>query len=167
MECHVPPKELEVFQKLWNEGAPRRCHENNCELPADTPLGQLFCKEHADAGRKVVWGLVVERKVVPKSTHESRDTKVDANPYESPDGEVDRRCGRVEMVAGCRVCTKCGRGAEVAKTCARNLDRTAETQLDKTLKRNAESLQIANNVWFFRTEAEPDHIPAWTKKRRL
>ena len=110
----------------------------------------------------------MERKVVPKSTHESRDTKVDANPYESPDKEVVRRCdGRVEMVAGCRLCTKCGRGAEIAKTCARILDRTVETEPDKTLKRNAESLQIANNVWFFRTEAEPVHPSLDQKKAPL
>jgi hypothetical protein len=25
MECQVPPEELERFQKLWDEDAPRRC----------------------------------------------------------------------------------------------------------------------------------------------
>ena len=44
MECQVPPEELEAFQKLWDEGAPRRCRENNCELSTDAPLGQLFCE---------------------------------------------------------------------------------------------------------------------------
>ena len=35
------------------------------------------------------------------------------------------------------------------------------------LKRNAESLQVANNVWDFGTEADLNHVPAWTKRRRL
>ena len=80
---------------------------------------------------------------------------------------ASRRCdGNVNVVGGCPVCTKCGRGAETAKTRAGLLDRAAETELEKNLKRNAESLWIAN-VWGFGEEANPDHIPAWTKKRRL
>ena len=39
--------------KLWDEAAPRRCHECHCELRADTPLGQNFCTKHADAGEKI------------------------------------------------------------------------------------------------------------------
>ena len=88
------------------------------------------------------------------------------------------RCdGTVTTVGGFHVCTRCGRGAEVAKTCTKILDHVTQkakkegetelTELEKSLKRNAESLQVANNVWGFGIEADPDHVPAWTKRRRL
>ena len=41
------------------------------------------------------------------------------------------------------------------------------SELDKSLKRNAESVQFASNLWGFGIEANPDHVPAWTKRRRL
>ena len=37
----------------------------------------------------------------------------------------------------------------------------------RSVKRSDESLQIANNVWFFGTEADPNHVRVWTKRRRL
>ena len=63
----------------------------------------------------------------------------------------------------------------MAETCTKILDRVTKTkrkgeelsELDKSLKRNAESLQFANNLWGFGIEANPDHVPAWTKRRRL
>ena len=63
----------------------------------------------------------------------------------------------------------------MAETCSKILDRVTQAQkkgdeltdLDKNLKRSAESLQVANNVWDFGTEADPNHVPAWTKRRRL
>ena len=81
---------------------------------------------------------------------------------------ASRRCDvNVNIVGGCGVCAKCGRGAETAKTRAGLLDRAAETELEKSLKRNAESLRIASNVWGFGLETEPDHVPTWTKRQRL
>ena len=62
MECQIPPEELEEFQRNWDLDAPRRCYENNCEMPADAPPGQLFCSaEHAMVGQKILCGAVVER----------------------------------------------------------------------------------------------------------
>lgn len=155
MRAQMPPEELEEFEKLWDEGAPRRCHDCNCPLPANTGSGQLFCEQHADASRRITCGRVVERTVVPESPR-------------LPEEKVIRRCdGKVDTVGGFRGCTKCGRDADIAETCAGRLDRAAETELEESRKRSAKSLQIANNVWFFGTEVDPNHVPAWTKRRRL
>eukprot|EP00973_Karenia_brevis_P090912 12404968-Karenia_brevis.AAC.1 len=129
MECQVPPDELEEFQRVWDADAPRRCHENQCELPAGIPLGQHFCcAEHAHAGKQISCTNVKERTVV--------------------DGEeiVSRCNGKVVHRSGCLVCATCGQGASVVKSVARSQERTAETELDKSLKRGDQSLQIANNV---------------------
>ena len=76
------------------------------------------------------------------------------------------RNGEVIMVEGCRVCKKCGQGSAIAKTVA--AAGQEDTNLDKSLKRSAESLRIANNVWgSFSINVDPDHAPAWTKRRRL
>ena len=151
MECQVPPGELEEFQRVWDADAPRRCHVNQCELPAGIPLGQHFCcAEHAHAGKQIFCTNVKERTVV--------------------DGEeiVSRCNGKVVHRSGCHVCATCGQGASVAKSVARSQEHTAETELDKSLKRNAQSLQIANNVWGkFASWTDPNYVPAWTKKRRL
>ena len=41
-----------------------------------------------------------------------------------------------------------------------------ETELGKSIKRNAESLQMASNIWGFSAERDPGHQPAWKKRRR-
>ena len=99
-----------------------------------------------------------------------------ASSNEQP-GEIARRCGgKVEVVSGCLVCTKCGRGKKIAETCTKNQDTITLakekgvgelTELQRCLKRGAESLRIANNVLGFGKEAGPDHVPAWTKRQRL
>ena len=69
MECQVPPRELEEFQKFWDSDAPRRCHECNNELPTDATLWQRFCcAEHAEASMKVIW-LVVKAQTSPRLRH--------------------------------------------------------------------------------------------------
>ena len=151
MECQVPPDELEEFQRVWGADAPRSCHENQCKLPADTPLGQHFCSaEHAHAGKQIFCTNVTERTVVNGE-------------------EIARRCnGKVVYRSGCRVCTTCGQGSDIAKIVARSQEHTAETEWDKSRKRNAQSSQIANNVWGkFASQTDPNYVPAWTKKRRL
>ena len=92
-----------------------------------------------------------------------------ASPCESHEEAIVRRCnGEVIMVEGCRVCKKCGQGSAIAKTVAAAGQAKEDTNLDKSLKRSAESLRIANNVWgSFSINVDPDHVPAWTKRRRL
>ena len=150
MECQVPPEELEKFQKLWGEGAPRRCHENNCEMPAGAPLGQHLCAKHADAGKRVLCNRVVDRR-------------------EDEGGEevVIYCSGKVLYRSGCRVCSVCGQGAETAEIMEKSLKQEGVTSLHTSLKRGAESLQIANNIWRFSSRSDPDHVPEWTKRRRL
>ena len=75
--------------------------------------------------------------------------------------------GTVVVRDGCRVCSKCGRGAETADIVARGLPSgLEETELGKSIKRNAGLLQVASNIWGFSTRSEPDHEPAWKKRRR-
>ena len=151
MECQVPPDELEEFQQIWDADAPRRCYETNSELPAGTPLGQHFCSpEHAHAGKQIFCTSVTKRTVV--------------------NGEeiVDRCNGKVAYRSACLVCTSCGQGANVAKSVAQIQERAADTELGKSLKRSAESLRIANNVWGkFDSQTDPNYVPAWTKRKRL
>ena len=132
MQAQGPPEELEEFEKLWDEDAPRRCHECNCELPADTPPEQHLCTNHIDAGKQITCGRVVEYTVVPQSTREATETEeagAGASSYELPEKVIVHRCdGTVTAVGGCRVCTKCGRGAEVAETCAKIRDRVTKTK---------------------------------------
>ena len=97
MECQIPLDELEEFQRVWDADAPRRCHENQCELPAETPLGQHFCTTGpAHAGKQIFCANVTERAVVNGE-------------------EIVRRCdGKVVYRSDCLVCTTCGQGANVA-----------------------------------------------------
>ena len=161
MQAQVPPEELEEFEKLWDEDAPCRCRECNKALPVSGDAKIFFCDAACEnANKKVTCGRVVERMVAASSN-------------EQP-GEIARRCdGTVEVVRGCRVCTKCGQGKKIAEVCEKvpevceRQDPIAATALDNMLKWNAESLRIANNVWGFGAEADPSHIPAWTRRRRL
>jgi len=164
MQAQVPPEELEEFEKLWDEDAPCRCRECNKALPVSGNAKIFFCDAACEnANKKVTCGRVVERMVAASSN-------------EQP-GEIARRCdGKVEVVSGCLVCTKCGRGKKIAETCTKNQDTITLakekgvgelTELQRCLKRGAESLRIANNVWGFGKEAGPDHVPAWTKRQRL
>ncbi len=57
--------------------------------------------------------------------------------------------------------------AGVAETVARTAGPRQATKLDESLKRSAEGLRLANNVWFFNAEKDPNYAPAWTKRRRL
>ena len=68
---------------------------------------------------------------------------------------------------GSLVCKVCGRGAESAGKMARGAPKgLEETELGKSIKRNAESLQMASNIWGFSAERDPDHQPAWKRRRR-
>ena len=163
MQAQVPPKELREFMAVWDEDAPRFCRECTRELSADALPEQFFCGAKCEhAGKKITCGRVVERMGAASSN-------------EQP-GEIVHRCdGTVTAVGGCYVCTKCGRGKKDAETCTKILDRVTQaqtkgeelTKLQTTLKRGAESLRIANNVLGFGTDADPDHVPAWTKRKRL
>ena len=169
-ESDLPPADVEEFQKVWDPEAPRRCRECNKALPVTART--LFCNLACEnASKKITCGRVVERTVVPKSSRETQSHSsrgVDACIYEPPQEEIVRYCdGKVELVGGCRVCAKCGQGREVEKLCVGHLVCVAETVLDKSLKRSAESMIYHSNLLNFGTGADPDHVPAWTKRRRL
>ena len=151
MECQIPPGELEEFQKLWDPDAPRRCHECHNELPADARSWHRFCcAEHVEAGTKVMCSRVLERQ--------------DVNGE-----EVVTYCsGDVVLRSGCRVCTACGQGSDVAKIISRRQKLTGDTEANKSAKCDAESHRIWNNVFGkFAAQSDPNHVPAWTKRRRL
>ena len=75
--------------------------------------------------------------------------------------------GTVSVRDGCRVCKECGRGAETADIVAHSIAAgLEETELGKSIKRNAEKLRVASNIWSFSTKSDPDHEPAWKKRRR-
>ena len=70
------------------------------------------------------------------------------------------------MVEGCRVCKKCGQGSAIAKTVAAAGQAKEDTNLDKSLKRSAESLRIANNVWgSFSINVDPGPSAAASERR--
>ena len=150
MECQVPPGELEEFQKLWNADAPRRCHEDHCTMPVDAPLGKRFCAKHADAGKSILCTRAIERS-------------------EDADGEVvTTHCGgKIVYRNGCRVCTACDTGTDVAELLEKSTKLSDSTALNQSIKRGASSLRIANNAWRFSSQNDPDHVASWTKKRRL
>jgi len=138
-ESDLPPAELEAFQQVWGK-APARCRECNSSLPADTPFTMPYCSDTCrEAGKRLsCWHSVCV------------------------DGP---RCGgKVEIRDGCRVCTVCGNGADIAKSVA--ACRKTETSLDRSLKRSAEGLRIFSNMFGFTAEVDPDHGPAYTKRRR-
>ena len=144
----VPPAELEQFQKLFNEYAPRRCREYNCELPHDAPPGQLLCQAHAGAGVITTCGTVLERDAAHNVVHRC-------------EGEVEKR-------AGCFVCTECDLGLDIAETCETALTRPITSGFDKSLLRNAESLRSANNyLQGFGSTKDPNHQPSWPTRKRL
>ena len=152
MECQVPPDEFAGFQKVWDADAPRRCHECHCELPAGAPRGQHFCTKHANAGRKVVCSKIVRDRMLERAEND----------------ENARRCnGDVVFRNGVYVCKACGQGADIAENLVSIGDQTEETELGKSVKRNAQALQLINNLWGFTFSPDPDHVPAWTKRQRL
>ena len=83
--------------------------------------------------------------------------------------EVVTYCsGDMVYRSGCRVCTACGQGSDVAKIVSRRQKLTGATEFNESQKREAESLQIWNNVLGkFATQSDPNDVPAWTKRRRL
>ena len=147
----MPPSELEEFQKLWDADAPRRCHETNSELPAGTSLNQHFCSpEHALAGKQIY------------CTRETKRTVVNGE-------EIADFCnGKVAYRSACLVCTSCGQGTDVAENVEKTQERRADMEWGKSMKRSWESLQNANNYWGkFDSQTDPNHVPAWTKRKRL
>ena len=47
-----------------------------------------------------------------------------------------------------------------------NQKREMETSLDRSLKRQADQLRMVGNIWGFGQQPDPDHEPAWVKRRR-
>ena len=135
---NVPPSELEDFLYVWNPDALRRCHECDKELPACTPYGEQYCSaDCSEAALKVLC-----RKCGP--------------------------AGKISLRDGCRVCTTCGEGSAIAECVAATAGMAEGTELDRSLKRNADALKIANNILGgFSTTRDPNHVAAWTKRRRL
>ncbi len=72
------------------------------------------------------------------------------------------------METVCRVIAEDRRCTDVAKLVADEARETPQTALDNLLKRSIEGLRVANNVLgSFDTKPDPDHVPAWTKRRKL
>ena len=140
-EGDLPPTELEAFQQVWDPKAPARCRECNSSLPADTPFTAPYCSDKCrEAGKRLsCWQMV-----------------------------SGARCtGKVEIRNGCRVCTTCKNGKDtedMVKT--GNQKREVETSLDRSLKRQADQLRMVSNLWKFGQQPDPDHEPAWGKRRR-
>ena len=95
-----------------------------------------------------------------------------------PGGKVVGRCGT--LVCTSEACQTATSSAWLAGIVERHAGRTKQAAssvgasgsderfkpLDEKLKRNAESLQVANNVFSFNEALDPSHPPAWTKRRR-
>ena len=136
-ESDLPPKVLEEFQKVWDAAAPRRCRECSNALPASSPLMQVFCGEACAAAGK---------KITCRTC--------------GPSGEVS-------IFPGCRVCKACGKGSKAAESMAAEERRTEKSKLDTMLKENSEMQRKVSDRWNFIAAADPDHQPAWTKRRRM
>ena len=67
---------------------------------------------------------------------------------------------------GSLVCKVCGRGAESAGKMARGAPKGLEETERRSIQRRAESAQMASNIWGFSAVRDPDHQPAWKKRRR-
>ena len=159
MECQVPPEELEDFQRVWKENAPRRCLECNKELPADAPRNQCFCGAHADAWKFVCTSIVNREEI--KIGNES----------------TIRSCrGKIVVRSGCRVCATCGAGADIAESVARadsdvaramGSESKKEQESAKSWKRQVDNLKNGSNILGFTASGDTEHVAAWTKRRRL
>ena len=78
------------------------------------------------------------------------------------------RCtGKVELRNGCKVCTVCNNGKDTDEIVKQAYQKRAvETSLDRSLKRGADGLRLMSNLWGFGEKVDPDHVPAWAKRRR-
>ena len=169
------------------------CH--NCsppllKLPGEDPVKLLRQMVGDDAGLPVFVGavrqLVTERQVAMPQKRtvlrlyaeyapelsEARAWREEKDLPPSDLAKFQKAWGPVapsEVVLrnGSRMCKVCGWGAESADRMARvaHIGPNA-SELGKCIKRNAESLQVASNVWDFSAVRGPDHQPAWRKRRR-
>ena len=73
--------------------------------------------------------------------------------------------GKATSRLGCYVCEKCGNGKQAAKLVA------SSSKADDQTKRQIDQLRLASNFYanggFGAFSNDPDHVPAWKKRRRL
>ena len=146
-------RKTELDTESTNSGSAASCGGFSSASADDevfAPDGQLFCDAHAQAGTTVVCTAVVKRELI--------------------DGEeIVLRCnGKAVFSSGCRVCATCGKGSAIAESVAATAGMAGGTGLDRSLKRNDDALKISNNILGgFSTTIDPNHVAAWTKRRRL
>ena len=88
-----------------------------------------------------------------------------------------RSCrGKIVVRSGCRVCTTCGAGADIAEMVARadsdvaramGSESKKEQESAKSWKRQVDNLKNGSNILGFTASGDTEHVAAWTKRRRL
>ena len=165
------------------------CAPLSVQLPGEDALALLRQKVGDDAELSVFAAAVRELLTERQAAMPQREAVLELYGHYVPEGEEARAWksesdlpprtlerfhasypaarGTVAVRNGCRVCQECGRGAATADIVARGLPPGLEqTTLGRSIKRSAGMLQVASNVWGFSSKSDPDHQPAWKKRRR-
>jgi hypothetical protein len=139
-ESDLIPADQEAFQRVWDPNAPRVCRECAKPVPATMPLSDPYCSDKCkNAGLQLTcWNKV----------------------------NGVRCTGKVEIRNGCRVCTTCKKGKDTEDMVKTANQKREETSLDRSLKRQADQVRMVSNLWNFGQQPDPDHEPAWAKRRR-
>ena len=165
------------------------CNPLRVQLPGEDAVALLRQKVGDDAKLSVFAAAVRELFTERQAAMPQREAVLELYGQYVPEGEEARawksesdlpprtleafhasypaaRC-TVVFRNGCRVCQECGRGMDVADIVTRGLSSgSKQTSLGKSIKRGAGMLQLATSVWGFDSKSDPDHQPAWKKRRR-
>ena len=138
-ECDLPPEELEQFQRVWDPDAPNRCRECGKALKGPAPYRDLdhYCNETCKNAKM-------------KTT--CKECKSAAN-MENVDG-----------YRYCKICYK--RRPPKPIPAALKQNERDESSLDKKMRSNRESLCLVQEVLYTDRAADPQHEPAWKRRRR-
>ena len=136
-EADLPPEDLEQFLKVWKPGAPQRCWECGKAIHKKVPFGDHYCTDACrDAGK----------------TYACRRCK---------------RTSNVTNIEGFYRCTAChpGPNLHAKRSASASSNGDNRTDFDKRLDAQRESIKMFSRVWDMDVSDNPDHEPAWKRRR--
>ena len=135
-ESDLPPAILTEFQQIWNPDAPERCRECAKALVGAHPITHLFCSKGCERAGKVI---------------------------------ACARCGSAEHLTESEWGYHCAACSVRAAPRARDPKRPRSKEpgdICARLDDQVRQLAMVSRLWDVSFTADPDHEPAWKRRRR-